>query len=46
VDLNTTQWYMHLSPAAVEGAIRLLDRPRSDHGVGDMLETAGGAITK
>jgi site-specific recombinase XerD len=27
-DLKTTQRYMHLSPAAVEGAIRLLDAGR------------------
>ena len=26
-DLLTTQRYMHLSPAAIEGAIRLLDAP-------------------
>ena len=26
-DLSTTQRYMHLSPAAMEGAIRLLDQP-------------------
>src|SRR5437763_16782110 len=26
-DLGTTQRYMHLSPAAIEGAIRLLDQP-------------------
>ena len=26
-DLTTTQRYMHLSPAATEEAIRLLDRP-------------------
>ena len=26
-DLATTQRYMHLSPAAIEGAIRLLDQP-------------------
>jgi integrase len=31
-DLATTQRYMHLSPAALEGAIRLLER-------GDILET-------
>ena len=31
-DLSTTQRYMHLSPAAIEGAIRLLDRPESGHG--------------
>ena len=36
-DLTTTQRYMHLSPAAVEGAIRLLDRRESS---GEMLETA------
>lgn len=35
-DLSTTQRYMHLSPAAIEGAIRLLE-PRSTHG--DSLET-------
>jgi hypothetical protein len=27
-ELSTTQRYMHLSPAALEGAIRLLDLPR------------------
>ena len=27
-DLSTTQRYMHLSPAAIEGAIRLLDQPK------------------
>jgi len=26
MDLTTTQRYMHLSPAAIEGAIRLLDQ--------------------
>ena len=26
-DLSTTQRYMHLSPAAIESAIRLLDEP-------------------
>lgn len=40
-DLSTTQRYMHLSPAAIEGAIRLLDRPGSDHVRGDIVETAG-----
>jgi integrase len=35
-DLRTTQRYMHLSPAALESAIRLLDR----RNFGDMLETA------
>jgi len=27
-DLITTQRYMHLSPAAIEGAIRLLEQPQ------------------
>ncbi len=39
-DLSTTQRYMHLSPAAIEGAIRLLDQSRHVHGFADMLETA------
>jgi len=41
-DLTTTQRYMHLSPAAIEGAIRLLDQPRTGRERGDILETAGG----
>ena len=39
-DLSTTQRYMHLSPAALEGAIRLLDQPVSDLVRGDIGETA------
>jgi transcription elongation GreA/GreB family factor len=35
-DLTTTQRYMHLSPAAIEGAIRLLEKAGSR---GDILET-------
>lgn len=42
-DLVTTQRYMHLSPAAVQDAIRLLDQPRR---FGDILETAGEEIAK
>jgi integrase len=42
MDLATTQRYMHLSPAAIEGAIRLLDQATTAHGVGDILETANG----
>ena len=42
-DLSTTQRYMHLSPAATEDAIRLLDgREYGVHGVeefGDILDT-------
>jgi integrase len=39
-DLSTTQRYMHLSPAAIEGAIRLLDQAQPPIGFGDILETA------
>jgi len=38
-DLSTSQRYMHLSPAAIESAIRLLDRPESENFRGDMLAT-------
>jgi integrase len=42
-DLKTTQRYMHLSPAAIEGAIRLLDASRIcavlSPAVGNMLAT-------
>jgi len=37
-DLKTTQRYMHLSPAAIEGAIRLLDASRTG-AFGNMLAT-------
>jgi site-specific recombinase XerD len=36
-DLTTTQRYMHLSPAALDSAIRLLDSPVR----GEILEAAG-----
>ena len=39
-DLITTQRYMHLSPAALEGAIRLLDATGIHGNRGDILETA------
>jgi site-specific recombinase XerD len=39
-DLVTTQRYMHLSPAAIEGAIRLLEHPQPGGAGGDILETA------
>jgi integrase len=39
-DLTTTQRYMHLSPAALDSAIRLLDGPGVPRSFGDMLETA------
>src|SRR4029453_4948990 len=35
MDLATTQRYMHLIPAAIEGAIRLLDQAKPVHGFGD-----------
>jgi hypothetical protein len=42
-----TQRYMHLSPAAVESAIRLLDAPNPAGGpgqqFGNMLATAGAS---
>ena len=40
-DLSTTQRYMHLSPAAIDSAIRRLDLPGRP-GRGDILETAEG----
>jgi integrase len=39
-DLTTTQRYMHLSPAALDSAIRLLDDSGIPRSFGDMLETA------
>src|SRR5205085_193302 len=40
-DLATTQRYMHLSPAALDAAIRLLEGPRPLTGRGDIVEAAG-----
>jgi hypothetical protein len=45
-DLRTTQRYMHLSPAALEGAIRLLDQPGRPGVFGDIVETGVTEITK
>ncbi len=45
-NLSTTQRYMHLSPAAVEGAVRLLEQPSPVSGLGDIMETGSGPITK
>lgn len=39
-DLRTTQRYMHLSPAALDAAIRLLDPGTDRASFGDSLETA------
>ena len=38
-DLTTTQRYMHLNPAAIEAAIRLLDAPSTGTARGNMLAT-------
>jgi integrase len=38
-DLSMTQRYMHLSPAALDSAIRLLDQPSFVQNRGDILET-------
>lgn len=39
-DLSTTQRYMHLSPSALNDAIRPLERPSTRPARGDILETA------
>jgi integrase len=39
-DLTMTQRYMHLSPAALDAAIRLLERPSGVQSCGDIVETA------
>jgi integrase len=38
-DLTMTQRYIHLSPAALDAAIGLLDRPSGDQSCGDILAT-------
>jgi integrase len=44
-DFATMQRYMHLSPAAIEGAIRLLDTSVGLSGRGDYGETGSTEIT-
>jgi site-specific recombinase XerD len=39
VDLGTTQRYMHLTPSAIEAAIRLLDDGAAQRSFGDIVET-------
>jgi integrase len=39
-DLTMTQRYMHLSPAALDAAISLLEQPSGVQGRGDIVETA------
>jgi site-specific recombinase XerD len=38
--INTTMRYMHLSPRAMDSAIKLLDGRRRDQQRGDVVETA------
>jgi site-specific recombinase XerD len=45
-DLTTTQRYMHLSPAAIEGAIRLLEQPTPRGSFEDILETGDRDLAK
>jgi integrase len=45
-DLTTTQRYMHLSPAALDNAIRLLESPGMLHSFGDIVETGSGETAK
>ncbi|HSF18340.1 MAG TPA: tyrosine-type recombinase/integrase [Vicinamibacteria bacterium] len=45
-ELTTTQRYMHLSPAAVEGAIRLLKQLTPVSGFGDIVETGSAEKIK
>lgn len=42
-DLTTTQRYMHLSPAALDSAIRLLDSPVLPQSHGDGVETTAAS---
>ena len=41
-ELGTTQRYMHLSPAALDAAIRLLDTPAASANRGNIVATAAG----
>ena len=42
-DLGMTQRYMHLSPAALDSAIRLLDQASGVKNFGDILATVPGS---
>jgi site-specific recombinase XerD len=42
-DLSMTQRYMHLSPAALDAAIQLLDGPQNARSLGDILETGANS---
>lgn len=41
-NFTTTQRYMHLSPSAIEGAIRMLESPRIPAGRGNIVATGNG----
>ena len=43
-DLTTIQRYMHLSPAAKDSAIRLLDQPTAGAGSGEDTSSSNGRI--
>ncbi len=43
-EIGTTQRYMHLTPAALDAAIRLLESPGVPLQRGDMLETGDSVI--
>jgi site-specific recombinase XerD len=45
-ELTMTQRYMHLSPAALDSAIRLLDSPQVPERRGEILETTTGVAEK
>jgi integrase len=45
-DLSTTQRYMHLSPTAIDAAIRLLDTPGINASRGNMLATESSQAGK
>ncbi len=45
-DLTMTQRYMHLSPAALDAAIRLLERPSRIQNCRDILATAKESVGK
>jgi hypothetical protein len=42
-DLSMTQRYMHLSPAALDAVIKLLDGPQNPRSFGDILKTAANS---
>ena len=46
VNITTTQRYMHLSPAAIEGAIRLLEQPISRQVSGEDTSSCKNGISK